>query len=169
MQLVAQNNPVLYRSTQPFDFNKHDAKKIAEQMTQLMFEQHGIGLAGPQVGFPYSVFVMQWMDNSAIGIFNPVIKNKSTKIVKGQEGCLSFPYIILNIARPETCNVMFTSSEGKLIEADLTGIHARCFQHEYDHLQGKNFQSYVSNLQLDIAKRKRNKLLKKAKIYANNK
>ena len=169
MQLVAQNNPVLYQSTKSFNFEEHNATQVAEEMTQIMFEQHGIGLAGPQVGFPYSVFVMQWMDNSAIGIFNPVIKSKSTKIIKAQEGCLSFPYIMLNITRPESCSVIFTSSEGKLIEADLTGIHARCFQHEYDHLQGKNFQSYVSNLQLDIAKRKRNKLLKKAKIYAHNK
>ena len=169
MQLVAENDPVLHQPTKPFVFSEHDAVKIVNDMAQLMFEEHGIGLAGPQVGFPYSVFVMKWMDDSAIGIFNPVITKLDENTEKFTEGCLSFPYIALNVTRPSTCTVSFTTSEEKIISAELTGIHARCFLHEYDHLQGINFQKHVSNLQLDIAKRKRNKILKKIKRHANNK
>lgn len=169
MQLVQPNDPVLYQATKFFDFSEHNATEVVEKMAEIMFKEHGIGLAGPQVGFPYSVFVMQWTDNNAIGVFNPVIKDKSNNIVKSAEGCLSFPFLMLTIPRPESCSVQFTTSEQKIIEADLTGIHARCFLHEYDHLHGKVFQSYVSNLSLNIARRKRNKFFKKTKKYAYNK
>jgi len=165
MHLVSDKDPILHTPCQPFDFKKHNAEQIVKEMSEIMFTNNGIGLAGPQVGFPSNVFVMKWEEQGAIGIFNPVVTSVSDTKEYFMEGCLSYPFIYLNISRPSYCSVHFTTSEQKVVSADLEGIHARCFLHEYDHLQGINFIDHVGKMKLDIAKRKRNKYLKRKNAY----
>ena len=93
---------------------------------------------------------------------NPRIIDKSKKLVKMQEGCLSFPGIYLNINRPETITWEYTTSETPNLEMSresLSGFLARLIQHEIDHLDGKLFIDKASAVQkLKIKKwRKRQK------------
>lgn len=165
MHLVSDKDPILHTPCQPFDFKKHNVTEIVNEMVEVMFSKDGIGLAGPQVGFPYNIFVMRWTDESAIGIINPMVTNVSDEKEYFLEGCLSYHGLYLNINRPKTCEVNFTTVEEKVISAKLDGIHARCFLHEYDHLQGVNFVDHVSTLKLNIAKRKQRKFTKKQNAY----
>jgi peptide deformylase len=77
-----------------------------------------------------------------------------------KEGCLSWKGLCLNIARPTAIKVRFATPDGNVETHSFTGMTARCFQHEMDHLDGIMFVDKVSKLELDIAKRKARKLLR---------
>ena len=84
-------------------------------------------------------------------------------MIIGEEGCLSFPFLYIKIKRPAGVIVECFDSKQQEQTIELTGWNARIFGHEYDHLYGINFVDRVSKLKLDIAKKKRTKLLKKFK------
>ena len=64
----------------------------------------------------------------------------------GQEGCLSFPGLLLQISRPKIIMVRYQNNKGEFLLSRLTGLEARCFQHELDHLDGITFNKRVSKL-----------------------
>jgi peptide deformylase len=126
------------------------------EMHSIMRESHGIGLAAPQIGLLYRIFVMGNAEHSWTCV-NPEILEKSTEEELETEGCLSFPDLYLKVKRPATIKVRYFDFNGKETIETLTDIWARCFQHELDHLNGTVFTTKVSKLVLDMAKRKRNK------------
>ena len=71
-----------------------------------------------------------------------------------KEGCLSYPGLWLNIKRPKKIIAEWQSSKGDTITAELDGLIARCFQHEYDHLDGVCFVDKVSQMKLQLAMKK---------------
>jgi len=77
------------------------------------------------------------------------------------EGCLSFPELWLKVKRPASCTVQYQSTSGEVIERQLTGIEARVFLHELDHLLGITFDERASDMNVKLAKEKRTKYLKK--------
>ena len=85
--------------------------------------------------------------------FNPEIIS-GTGIDNFEEGCLSFPGLFLPITRPASIKVRYQMMDGKFIEETFTGLTARTYQHELDHLNGIVFTSKVSPIKLDKAKRK---------------
>ena len=80
-----------------------------------------------------------------------------------KEGCLTFPFIFLDIERPRKVVAKYTDENGDLQEAHLDGMMSRIFQHEYDHMLGRNFTERVSKFKLKRAMEKRDKMLKKVK------
>ena len=80
--------------------------------------------------------------------------------VLGKEGCLSHLGLLLNIRRPKTLVAKFLDIDAKECIIEFSGIDARCFLHEYDHLQGIEFTDRVSKLKLNMAKKKQRKLIK---------
>lgn len=134
MKLTRQ---VLYRPAKLFDDFSHPNKNslLANQMLTLMRKNKGIGLAAPQIGLSKRLFVMD-VNGTVRCCFNPEIVNSSNDTSDFEEGCLSFPGELCIIKRPSGVNVRYQNLQGTWIEETLTGLEARCFQHELDHLDG---------------------------------
>ena len=69
------------------------------------------------------------------------------------EGCLSFPGIWVKVERPKIVEVMYETTQGKTRFAKLDGFESKCYQHEYDHIEGITFNQRVSKLRWDMAKK----------------
>ena len=136
MKLVEKTDETLYEHSLEVDDPKaFSTKRLVDRMIKTMQKEFGIGLAAPQVGINLRVFVM-YMDKKPIGCINPKILETSYEIEDEYEGCLSFPELRIKVPRPKSVFVEFYSPKGVLTERKLDGIEARCFQHEYDHLDG---------------------------------
>ena len=165
LSLVAPSEPVLKQDADPWVFEDGpSAREFADEMFAFMISQRGIGLAAPQIGINKRVFVMG--NNVArFNVFNPQIV-KAEEEEYAEEGCLTFPLLYLGVRRYKKISVVFQNENANIIERDFDGIMARCFQHELDHLNGVLFVDYASKLKLDMAIKKRDKILRKAKNVA---
>ena len=128
-----------------------------------MAAMKGIGLSANQCGVSVRAFVMYTnLETNSIEIyFNPKIIWESEDTEYYSEGCLTFPFLFLNIKRPKTIEFEYMDINGEQKKGKFTGLTARIFQHEYDHMEGKNFTMYASKLKLEMAKKKAAKKLKK--------
>ena len=164
MKLISSPNEFLSKVAKPFDFDSMDAKQVSGEMCQIMMAKNGIGLAANQVGVDAQIFVMRPTQHAEVtkpfAVINPVILEVSNEIEEGKEGCLSHIGLVLNISRPKSLVTQFLDIDGKECILELSGIDARCFLHEYDHLQGIEFTSRTSKLKLSMAKKKQRKLIK---------
>jgi peptide deformylase len=86
--------------------------------------------------------------------FNPKVVLASESVVLLEEGCLSYPGLITKIKRPQHCKVRFTTPNGDTITRQFTGMTARIFQHEYDHLDGIRFYDKANRFHREQAMRK---------------
>lgn len=135
-----------------------DAKQLEKDMIDFMLANHGIGLAANQIGIARRVFVMG--SNNIDGfpapfaVFNPVIKEVSDEQILDQEGCLSYPGLFLMVKRPSWIVAEYQDSDGNINEIKVDGYLAKCFQHEYDHLNGICFVDKVSQMKLNLAMKK---------------
>jgi len=129
----------------------------------LMVNKKGIGLSAPQVGLNMRCFVIGETRESAIMVINPKILSFSEETELAPEGCLSFPDMFLNIARPKTVSAEWLDEHGEKQSGTLDGYGARCFLHEFDHLNGVVFKEKVSRLKWDRATTKKNKIQKQRK------
>lgn len=113
---------------------------LAADMLDTMYHAQGRGLAAPQVGVSLRVFVMDatWKQGTPVPqvFVNPAILSRSDDALLGPEGCLSLPGITTDIARATAIRLRWWDIDGAAQEADLTGFHAICAQHEIDHLDG---------------------------------
>jgi peptide deformylase len=161
-QLVEPNHPALHKSasTEPFS-GSIDWAEREQEMFALMHANLGVGLAAPQVGSSYNMFVMRHSFLGDIGVYKPEIVETENE-VDIEEGCLTWPLLYIHIKRPAKVKVRFYKNDGETqVEMWMDGIDARCFLHEYDHLQGVNFIDIVSDFKLRRAKEKRDKRFKK--------
>jgi peptide deformylase len=156
--LILETNEILKTACPIWDFQNPPTHSglLEGSMYSIMRESHGIGLAAPQLGNLYRVFVMGDLEHSWTCV-NPEILEKSIEEEIDVEGCLSFPNLHLKVKRSITIKVRYFNFDRKETIETLTGVWARCFQHELDHLNGVVFTTKVSKLVLDMAKRKRNK------------
>lgn len=161
LELVEPKHPAIHTpaSANPFDLDI-DLAEFESKMIQLMHDRFGIGLSANQVGLNYNMFVMNHTEKGDIGIYNPEIIEKSNSQISMEEGCLTWPILYMNITRPESCTVRYQTIDKEYIDEELTGINARCFLHEFDHLQGKIFLDYASDLKLQRAMKKRDKRIR---------
>ena len=164
MKLISSPNEFLSKVAKPFDFDSMDAKQVSGEMCQIMMAKNGIGLAANQVGVDAQIFVMRPTQHAEVtkpfAVINPIILEVSNEIEAGKEGCLSHIGLVLNISRPKSLVTQFLDIDGKECILELSGIDARCFLHEYDHLQGIEFTGRTSKLKLSMAKKKQKKLIK---------
>jgi peptide deformylase len=151
-----------------------DRKELSDSMFDTMKKYGGIGLTCNQVGLPFNMFVLGdhvGLENGLkMSCFNPVIISASEETVAMKEGCLTFPFVFLTITRPRKIVVKYEDEKGDLQEGNLDGMMSRIFQHEYDHILGKNFTEYASKMKLDLAYKKAEKQMDKAtKLRAKTK
>ena len=167
MKLIYHPHPALEKQVQPFDFDKLDAKDIEKQMLDIMTSNHGVGLAANQVDLDAQIFVMEpkdlegYEDGKPFAVINPKIEAVSEQRILGEEGCLSFPGLLLKVSRPTWIVGQWQNAKGETKEGKVDGYLAKCFQHEFDHLNGVCFVDRVSKLKLQLALKKLQKLRKK--------
>lgn len=160
LKLLKETDPALKTTNTVWDWEQDgEVADLAHAMLKFMFENNGIGLAAPQVGTNKRIFVMGNKTQSYVCV-NPEILS-TTGSGKDIEGCLSFPGLWLHVTRPENIDVRYQDILGRWQEKSLTGLQARVFLHEYDHLEGVCFVDKVGKLSLDLAKKRRQKNLKK--------
>ena len=162
IQLVDARNPALHTvaSVDPFEDKKANWEERQKEMIQLMKDRFGIGLASPQLGMGYRMFVMTLSTGEDIGVYNPEILEFSKEEVAMEEGCLTFPLLYFIVTRPEKVKVRFQTVDKEVVEDWLEGMDSRCFQHEFDHLNGKLYLEYASDMKLQRAMKKREKKFK---------
>jgi peptide deformylase len=161
LDLVKETDPILKLPCRPWtDDNGIDKKALVKEMLSYMIMKGGIGLAAPQIGLDLAVFVIGNETNSH-ACFNPRLISVGKDVTVMQEGCLSYPGLYLNVKRPGTVVVEFEDIEGETKQLELSGIMARVFLHEYDHLMGICFTDRVGELSLKLAQGRRAKNLKK--------
>jgi peptide deformylase len=134
-------------------------RKLVDDMAETMYAAPGIGLAATQVNVHERVIVIDISEtHDALRVLiNPEIVAQSGR-EESEEGCLSVPGVFDTVARAERVTVRALDREGKPFELDADGLLAVCIQHEMDHLLGKVFVDYLSNLKRNRIKAKLAKL-----------
>lgn len=111
-----------------------ELREAVKEMRARMFEWGGIGLAAPQCGLPWRLFVSS-VGGRTLAFVDPKISNFGP-ISEGLEGCLSIRGVFVPVARKLSTTVEAMDEDGRPFRVELTGIEARCAQHENDHLNG---------------------------------
>ena len=143
-----------------------DVRSLIDDMLETMYAAPGVGLAAPQVGVPLRVFVV---DPSAgrnaddlVVMINPAVVEQEG-VQNEEEGCLSVPGFNAKVRRPAHLVVRGLDHEGEPIEVEGTGLLARAFQHELDHLDGALFLDRLRGLKRELIVRKIHKLQRTGK------
>jgi peptide deformylase len=159
--LVPENHPALHEILPEFDFSNPlvQPNEFASTLVETCKLNKGLGLSANQCGFKHRVFVMGAGDEY-VAFFNPKVISLSDEMVHMDEGCLSYPLLSLKISRPKEIMVEYQDFNGDIRNTKLTGISARCFLHELDHMNGIVYTSRVKPLAFQMAMKKRDKLFK---------
>lgn len=138
-------------------------RKLAGDMAETMYAAPGIGLAATQVNVHERVIVIDISEtHDELRVFvNPEIIAQSGR-EESEEGCLSVPGVYDKVQRAERVTVRALDLDGKPFELEADGLLAVCIQHEMDHLRGKVFVDYLSNLKRTRIKAR---LLKQAREH----
>lgn len=113
-------------------------KMLRDKLVKVMKQEDGIGIAANQIGRSEAMFIM-YKDNKIITCINPSISWSSDDKVSITERCLSFPKTEVTLLRPSKIIAEYTNFKGDRVIEKMSGIEARCYQHELDHLNGITF------------------------------
>jgi len=134
LKIRIYGDPVLKKKAASIERVGPEEKKLFEDMANTMYLLKGVGLAATQVGVEKQMMVID-VGCGLLKLANPKVVKASCKR-SGEEGCLSFPEIIVKISRPEKIVAEALNHEGKKIRIEAEGLLARALQHELDHLSG---------------------------------
>ena len=157
LHLVHANDPILKQKCQEFDFKNPsvDPIEFAQALTALMYAHNGLGLSANQTGFNIRVFAMRG-DPQNFVCFNPRIVWVGERRVTLEEGCLSYPGLIIPVSRFRDIRVRFYGANQQIFTQKFTDLSSRVFQHEMMHLDGENFWASTSRTVFEMAKKKCN-------------
>jgi peptide deformylase len=170
--LVHYSHEALSKVLPEFDFQNAtiNPSDFASSLVETCKKHNGYGLSANQCGFEHRVFVMGTGDNY-IAYFNPKILGVSEENMHMAEACLSFPMLSLNITRPKSVEVEYQDYAGEKHTVKFTGLTARCFLHELDHMNGIVYTDRVKPLALKQGLKKvekqKNKFGRYLKQYVN--
>jgi peptide deformylase len=163
LNVVKYGDPILTRRAEEVADFDENLRKLIDDMFETMYGAPGVGLAAPQVGVLKRLFVMDCSSGKEkkqkVALINPVIETEEGEQI-GDEGCLSFPGMFLEIKRPQRVVVRARDMDGSEMTLDVMDLQARCVSHETDHLDGELFINYLSPLKRDLTKRKIKKRIK---------
>lgn len=136
-------NTKLKKSMGDFDFEEPpiDPKMLSHTMYAFMLNHGAVGLAANQLELEHNVFVM----DGGFACFNPKIIWYGNEHCILTEYCLSYPGLPVKVKRPSAIFVTYQMSDGTKIAREFEGLHARIFQHEFDHLRGKVHMDRATN------------------------
>ena len=137
LKLIPNTHPMLHERVKPCskDLNRPEMSRILKEN---MTHYEGVGLSANQIGISERVFIMvlNMETEETITCFNPRIIKRYDDNVWCEEGCLSFPDEIINVERPDRIIVKYEDEDRKDHKIKLSGMAARVFLHEFDHLEG---------------------------------
>ena len=145
----------LYKVAREVKFVNNEIKTLISDMAETMYEAPGIGLAATQVNFHQRIIIIDISEdkNNLLVMINPILlESKGEEI--NQEGCLSVPEVFEKVKRADWIKISAIDINGKKFELEADGLLAVCIQHEMDHLEGKVFVDYLSNLKKNRIKKK---------------
>jgi len=161
--IVLYPDPVLLAPTREVEGVDDDVRALIRDLVETMYAAPGIGLAANQIAVPKRVCVVDVSAGETPGeltvFVNPVIEEVSGSEV-GEEGCLSFPDITLDIERGLRIRVRAFDEEGRPFTLEAEDLLARAIQHEVEHLEGRTFLQNVSPLKRELVKRQIKKRMK---------
>jgi peptide deformylase len=135
-------DPVLRQKAKPVKEVGPVERMLITAMFETMESHKGIGLAAPQVGVSEQIFIID-TGKEAFAVINPkILKSTGQDIL--EEGCLSIPNVHVNVKRAKVIDVEFMDEHNHIVWAKLSGMTAKVFQHESDHLAGKLIIDYLS-------------------------
>ncbi len=155
LDILHYPDPRLRNKAEPVEKVDDAIRKLVDDMFETMYEAPGIGLAAIQANVPKRVVVIDISEekNAPLCLINPEIVATEGE-EESEEGCLSVPGIYDTVTRSERVRVKALDREGQNIELEADGLLAVCIQHEIDHLDGKLFVDYLSNLKRQRIRKK---------------
>lgn len=123
----------------------------------------GIGISANQIGLPIRAFSMYTDPTKGTTelCYNPTIVEQDDDTTTLSEGCLTYPFLFIELARPKSIKVEYTNQDGDIVSKRITGLTCRVFQHEYDHMEGKLFVDMASKTKMKKAKKQQARILQK--------
>lgn len=170
LPIVAYGDPVLRKVGKEIDKDYPQLEKLIADMKETMYNANGLGLAAPQIGKDIRLFVIDASpfaedddlseeEKEVFKNFNRVFIN--AKIIKEEgeewafnEGCLSIPTVNEDVFRQEKVTIEYQDENFEKHTETLSGLPARVFQHEYDHIEGILFTDKLSSLKKRLIKKK---------------
>ncbi|MCZ8439912.1 peptide deformylase [Achromobacter xylosoxidans] len=164
LPILRYPDPRLHKKAKPVAEVDDRIRQLVRDMAETMYDAPGVGLAATQVDVHERVVVIDVSEesNQLLVLINPEITWRSDDYKIYEEGCLSVPGIYDEVERASRIHCKALDIDGKPFEFDADGLLAVCVQHELDHLEGKVFVEYLSNLKQNRIKTK----LKKAEREA---
>jgi peptide deformylase len=157
---------VLHRPAAPVNEITLEIETLVDDMIQTMYAAPGIGLAATQVGVALRIFVVDISvgrnPSDLMTFINPEFVEREGMQLE-EEGCLSIPGFTATVARPSRAVLKGLDRAGQEQTVEATGLLARAFQHEMDHLDGNLFVDRLRGLQKDLIVRKIKKLSRAGK------
>lgn len=169
LPIYVYGSPVLRKVARTVEREEEDLQEFIGNLWDTMYHSDGIGLAAPQVGKSFRIFVIDGSpleedDPSLKGLkttfINPEILERGGDETTYEEGCLSIPNLREEIVRPERVRIRYYDRDFNLHEEAYDGIAARIIQHEYDHLEGILFTDRVAPLKKRMLRNKLNAIAK---------
>lgn len=148
--LLPYDHPMLRKELEYKTLDNEEREKLSSQLLALCTQLNGVGLSANQVGIDNRVFCVK-MSGYEETFFNPKIVSYSDETTMFKEGCISQPGIFITLRRPESIVIEYIDSKGEQKSTMFSGITSRIIQHEYDHMEGKNFLDKASTLKKALA------------------
>ena len=159
--IVAYGDPVLRKKAIEIEKGSIEINELANDMFETMYNANGVGLAGPQIGKPIRIFVVDAspMEDESMQDFkkvfvNPVMLEESGIEWSFEEGCLSIPDIRQEVNRKPQLKIRYFDENWEEHEEVFDGLKARIIQHEYDHIEGVLFTDHLSPFKKRLLKSK---------------
>lgn len=164
--ILKYGDDTLHEPARPVEAITPEIDRLVVDMTETMYAAPGIGLAAPQVGVPLRICVVDLSvgrdPNGLIVLINPEFVEREGMQLE-DEGCLSVPGFNATVVRPARVVVKALDGTGTAIQLEGTGLLARAFQHELDHLDGTLFVDKLRGIKRDLIVRKIRKLTRAGK------
>jgi peptide deformylase len=163
LEILQYPDPRLNQPAQRVEKIDAATRQLIDDLAETMYAAPGIGLAASQVDVHKQIIVIDVSeDKSDLRVFiNPEITRREGMALN-QEGCLSVPGIYDNVERADSVTVTALDRNGSRFTLNASGLLATCIQHEMDHLEGKVFIDYLSELKQNRVRTKLKKRQRKA-------
>ncbi len=163
LTILEYPDPRLRTRATPVATVDDSVRQLLDDMLETMYAAKGIGLAATQVNVHRRMLVVDVSEekNAPLVFINPEILSREDAGTM-QEGCLSVPGFFEDVERAHRARVRALGRDGKAFELDVEGLLAVCVQHEIDHLEGKLFVDYLSELKRTRIRKKLEKAQRRA-------
>jgi peptide deformylase len=164
--ILKYGDEILHQPAQPVQAMTADVVQLIDDLIETMYAAPGVGLAATQIGVPLRVFVVDISigrdPSGLIVMVNPEFIERDGMQLE-EEGCLSVPGFNATVVRPQRVVVKGLDRSGAEHQREGTGLLARAFQHEIDHLDGTLFVDRLRGIKRDMIVRKIRKLSRSGK------